>query len=506
MPEKKKIAVIGSGNWGSAIARHVARNIASSGKLQRDYARQVDMWVLEEILKDGRKLTEAINTDHVNVKYLPQASLPANLVAKPDIEDAVAGASILILVPPHQFVRGVSRRIAKAMTPRQKREIICVSLAKGIEFDAKKKVIRRMTQVFQDETGVRDSQLAALSGANIANEVAADMFAETTIASPRADVREELHRLFHTDNFVVELSSDIAGVELGGALKNIVAVAAGVVDGLGYGNNTKAAIIKAGLQEMIEFGSYGELGHLSEKNSFLSSAGVGDLITTCFGGRNRMFGEQLGRLWKNDPEKAKKISLERLEEELLHGQKVQGVDTAKEVHAVLKSFGLLDEFPLFVSVYNVCFRRKDPRRMYRFFREKDLEVIDLRRFFEEKIEPYAMRQGEKYGVGYRTEMPARTKVLVSFNRFLLKAVVKRILGKAFRHAAPGGRVVASVSVSGEKLTVNVRNTGRGIPKNKLDEAYRKMGTTASIVELRGGTFHIKSKGKTVDMGFTLERA
>ena len=362
---KKKIAVIGSGNFGSAVARHVSRNVAQKKGLQNVWRKQVNMWVMEETLTDGRKLTEVINSDHVNVKYLPTASLPQNLVAKPELADAVKDASLLIMVPPHQFVRGISRQIAQMLTPKQKKEIICLSLAKGIEFDKKKKVIRRMSQVFQDETGVKAAQLAALSGANIANEVAADMYADTTIAALSATVRKELFGLFNTNNFVVELSTDVTGVELGGALKNIIAIAAGVIDGLGYGNNTKAAIIRAGLIEMMKFGSFKKLGHVAQKETFLSSAGIGDLITTCFGGRNRMFGEQLGKMWKDNPAAARSVSLEQLEADLLHGQKVQGAHTAEEVYAVLKAFGLTKAFPVFTSVYEICHKRKDPRTLYR---------------------------------------------------------------------------------------------------------------------------------------------
>lgn len=506
MSDKKKIAVIGSGNWGTAVARHVARNVARSPKLRKTFARQVDMWVFEETLKDGRKLTEVINTDHVNVKYLPQAALPENLVAKPELADVVDGALILILIPPHQFVRGISRRIGAMLTPRQKKELVCVSFAKGIEFDAKTRVIRRMTQVFQDETGVSGRRLAALSGANIANEVAADMFAETTIAAVDPKVREELFDLFHTSNFIVELSDDIAGVELGGALKNIVAVAGGIVDGLGYGNNTKAAIVRAGLQEMIEFGSYKELGHLSKKDTFLGPAGVGDLVTTCFGGRNRMFGEEIGKLWKTDPEAAKRASLEELEERLLRGQKVQGVHTALEVYTVLKAFDLLEEFPLFASVYDVCFKRRDPRKVFRAFSEGDQELIDLRRFFDERIAPYAKHQSELHGVRCRFVFKAGAKPVVSCNRFLLKTIVKRIMGKAFRYSKKGTEIVVTVSAGKSDVTVNVRNTGKGIPESGMAAAMKNMSPTAGIVERHGGAFYIRSKGGVVDMGFSVPGA
>lgn len=503
---KKKIAVIGSGNWGTAVARHVARNVLNNRALAKDYEKQVDMWVFEEKLKDGRNLTEVINTDHVNVKYLPHASLPPNLVAKPQLAGVVDGASLFILIPPHQFVRRLSGQIAAMLTPRQKKSLVCVSFAKGIEFDKNERVIRRMTQVFQDETGVRDAQLAALSGPNIANDVAADMFCETCIAAPSPDVREDLYRLFHTDNFVVELTGDIAGVELAGALKNIVAIAAGLVDGLGFGNNTKATIVRAGLMEMIKFGGYRELGHLSKQDTFFGPAGLADLITTCFGGRNRMFGEAMGKMWLSDPEAAKNISIDALEAELLNGQKVQGVHTASEVFAVLKDFQLAGEFPLFTSVYDVCFRKKDPRRVYRRFKEKSHEVTDLTEFMSEEINPYAAELSQRHNVKFDMVLSTDREALVTFDPSLLKVVVKRILAKAFRHTARGGAVTASVQEYEDEQIINVRNPGKGISQKDLAAAYRKMARTTEIIERFSGTFYIRSKDKYVDMGFKLPRA
>ena len=506
MSDKKKIAVIGSGNWGTAVARHVARNVLENRNLKKDYHREVDMWVFEETLKDGRKLTDVINEDHVNVKYLPHASLPVNLVAKPELADVVEDAGLFILIPPHQFVRRLSAQIAEMLTPSQRKNLICLSFAKGIEFEKKDRVIRRMTQVFQDETGVRASQLAALSGPNIANEVAADMYCETTIGAPSADVREELFRLFHTDNFTVELTNDIAGVELGGALKNIVAIAAGLVDGLGFGNNTKATVVRTGLMEMIKFGQYKQLGHLSKQETFFGPAGLADLITTCFGGRNRLFGEAMGRIWADDPAGAKNISIDALEEKLLKGQKVQGVHTAGEVYAVLKDFGLVNEFPVFASVYEICFKKKNPAALYRRFKEKSHEVVDLVEFMSEEIEPYADKLAKKYGVQYSLVLSTDREALATFDSSLLKTVVTRIMAKAFRHTSKGGQVVASVQETEDMQLINVRNPGRGISQKKLADAYGKMSKTSEIVERFGGDFFITSRGKYVDMGVRLPRA
>jgi hypothetical protein len=332
------------------------------------------------------------------------------------------------------------------------------------------------------------------------------MYCDTTIAAMSADVREELFGLFNTDNFVVELSTDVAGVELGGALKNIIAIAAGVVDGLGYGNNTKAAVIRAGLIEMIKFGSFKELGHVAQRETFLGSAGVGDLITTCFGGRNRMFGEQLGRLWRDDPKAARSVSLEQLEADLLRGQKVQGAHTAEEVYAVLKAFGLTNEFQVFTSVYDLCCKRKDPRALYRHFRDRDTEVLDVVKFFNGKIGPYAAHLSEKYGHDYKFKAAGKKEAIVSADPSLLKTVVTRILFKAFRHTKPGGAVAVTISTTGESLTVNVHNEGKGISEAQMAAANKKMAGAGAIISRFGGIFYVKSDKGAVDMGFTLPRA
>jgi len=155
---KKKIAVIGSGNWGTTVARLIAINLNEKQELS-DYDRKVEMWVFEETLKDGRKLSGIINSDHVNVKYLPHVSLPENLHANPILENTVKGANILIIVTPHQFVRRVSSDIAKFIDKKQKKNLVIVCLSKGIEFSEKEKKIRRMTEVLRRSLVLRTASL-----------------------------------------------------------------------------------------------------------------------------------------------------------------------------------------------------------------------------------------------------------------------------------------------------------------------------------------------------------
>jgi len=185
-----------------------------------------------------------------------------------------------------------------------------------------------------------DISCAVLMGANLANEVAEEKFCETTIGIQCPGFGKVLKSAIQTDNFRVSIVKDTKTVEICGALKNIVACAAGFSDGLGLGDNSKAAVIRIGLKEMIRFCKlfYPE-GH--EQKTFFESCGVADLITTCYGGRNRRLSEQFVKQNK---------SFEVLESEMLNGQKLQGPQTADEVSHLLKEKKVEDKFPLFVAV------------------------------------------------------------------------------------------------------------------------------------------------------------
>ncbi|CAG11781.1 unnamed protein product, partial [Tetraodon nigroviridis] len=279
MAAAKKVCVVGSGNWGSAIAKIVGANAAKYDR----FVTTVNMWVFEETV-DGRKLTEIINTDHENVKYLPGHKLPPNV-----------------------FILKVCD------TSRTRQE---------------------------------DASECLLMGANIANEVAEEKFCETTIGCRDKASGPILKELMQTTNFRVTVVEESDVVEICGALKNIVAVGAGFCDGLGFGDNTKAAVIRLGLMEMIAFAKvFCTRGPVSPA-TFLESCGIADLITTCYGGRNRKIGEAFAKTGK---------TIEQLENELLHGQKLQGPATAAEVHQILKQKNMMEKFPLFTAVYQICF-------------------------------------------------------------------------------------------------------------------------------------------------------
>uniref|UniRef100_A0A0D9YKP0 Glycerol-3-phosphate dehydrogenase [NAD(+)] n=1 Tax=Oryza glumipatula TaxID=40148 RepID=A0A0D9YKP0_9ORYZ len=304
---KNLVAVIGSGNWGSVASRLIASNTA---KLP-SFHDEVRMWVFEEILPTGKKLSESINQANENCKYLPGIKLGANVIADPDLENAVKDANMLVFVTPHQFVEGICKKLVGKLRPGTEG----ISLIKGME-------------------------------------IAVEKFSEATIGYKKdKEVATRWAKLFATPYFLVSVVEDIEGVELCGTLKNVVAIAAGLVDGLDMGNNTKAAIMRIGLREMRAFSKL--LSPTVRDNTFFESCGVADLITTCLGGRNRRVAEAFAR-------NGGKRSFDELEAEMLHGQKLQGVSTAKEVYEVLTYRGWQELFPLLSTVHEICIGQLPP--------------------------------------------------------------------------------------------------------------------------------------------------
>lgn len=345
----KKVAIIGSGNWGSAIARIVGENIL---KFNNIFDSIVKMYVYEELV-EGRKLTEIINQEHENVKYLKGFKLPENVVAVPDVVETAQDADILIFVIPHKFVPGISRPLVGKLKPGA----IGISLIKGFGEGPDGKFILISSQI-QDLLKI---DCSVLMGANLAIEVAQNRFCETTIGCKNPESGKILQQLFNNPNFRVRVVPDRTTVEICGALKNIVACAAGFADGLKWGDNTKSAIIRIGLMEMIRFCRM-YFGEDTKITTFFESCGIADLITTCFGGRNRRVSEQ----FVLHPEK----SLQQLEEELLQGQKLQGPQTAQEVYELLKVREHLDQFPLFVATHKILQRELKPDNLFEYLRNE----------------------------------------------------------------------------------------------------------------------------------------
>lgn len=418
-----KLCVIGSGNWGCCIAKIIGENIQS--KFSNDatsssigtFESRVNMWVFEEdipIDENGKfigdkeaskavnnvKLTEYINDHHENPKYLPGISLPKNVTAVPDLLEAAKGSDILIFVLPHQFVGGVCEKLSGHVD----RNVKIISLIKGIDVngtgehdrncDTPRPKITLISDVIKTklfpECGAKNSNVSAvdinvLMGANIAREVAQGFFCETTIGYTFANTGKLLRELFQTPSFRIKTQPDIPGVELCGGLKNIIGIAAGIVDGLQWGDNCKAAVIRAGLEEIRRFvgvyewervmGRYfdgerdlvhdSEHGFMSEEpplplphhsQTFFESCGLADLITTCYGGRNRLCAEKHVLTGK---------SFEVLEAELLGGQKLQGTTSAFEVHQVLKDRKIEHYFPIFTAVYRIVYENAPPKQLFK---------------------------------------------------------------------------------------------------------------------------------------------
>ncbi|CAI4231428.1 unnamed protein product [Auanema sp. JU1783] len=328
----RKVTIIGSGNWGSAIARIVGSTAKANPE---DYDPTVRMWVFEELV-NGEKLSEVINTRHENVKYLPGKILPENVVAVPDLVESCIDSHILIFVVPHQFVKGICNQLVGKIVPGAQ----AISLIKGVSTE-KQGGLKLISDEIRE---ILKIDVSVLMGANLAPEVANDNFCEATIGCKQKTNGPILKKLFHTDHFRINVVEDAHTVELCGALKNVVACAAGFTDGLGYGDNTKAAVIRLGLMETIKFVEHYYPG--SNLGTFFESCGIADLITTCYGGRNRRVCEAFV--------KAGGKPLVEIEKELLNGQSAQGPLTAEEVYLMLKKTNVEDKFPLFVAVHKIC--------------------------------------------------------------------------------------------------------------------------------------------------------
>eukprot|EP00802_Teleaulax_amphioxeia_P010864 Tamp_10894.p1 GENE.Tamp_10894~~Tamp_10894.p1 ORF type:complete len:369 (-),score=110.18 Tamp_10894:876-1892(-) len=315
----------------------MAKIVGINCAMQAHLDTQVRMWVFEEIV-DGRKLTEIINTEHENVKYLKGISLPTNVEAVADIAEACKDANILIFVLPHQFLAGLCDKIKPVVAP----DCIGVSLIKGVHFDDSGMVL--ISEIISKEMGGMD--VSVLMGANLANEVAAGDFSESTIGYNNEAHGKLLQSVFNDPRFQISIVNDVPGVEVCGAVKNVVALGAGFIDGMGGGDNSKAAIIRIGLMEMKKFiqTHYPKV----QDSTFFESCGVADLIVTCYGGRNRKCAEAFVRA-------AGTKTFEQVEAELLNGQKIQGTGTAQEVMTILRKNGSENEYPLLTSIYKISF-------------------------------------------------------------------------------------------------------------------------------------------------------
>lgn len=271
-----------------------------------------------------------------NERLLPGVKLPDSVELTSEDSQAFAGCTLVLSAIPTQYMRSVWQRLLPYLPP----DVPIISVAKGIEVETQLRPLEIISQVISSKG---DHALAALSGPNIAGEIARHLPATAVAASANAELAQRVQGVLSTDWFRIYTNSDVIGVELAGATKNVIAIAAGVLDGMNAGNNAKAALVTRGLVEITRLG----VAMGAKEETFQGLAGLGDLITTCFSpeGRNRRVGEQIGKGGK-------------LKEILSQMHSVaEGVPTTKSVLMLAQKHGV--EMPITQAVYSVIFEDKD---------------------------------------------------------------------------------------------------------------------------------------------------
>ena len=315
------VSVLGAGSWGTTVATLACRNTPT-----RLWSRRPEV-------------AQEINEQHTNDCYLPRTPLPRALLATDSIEEAVRDADLVAMGVPSHGLRAVLAEVKKFLRPW----VPIVSLSKGLERDS----LLRMTQVIHDV--IPDHISGALTGPNLAREIISGLAAASVIAIEDERVARQVQRVFHSGLFRVYTNHDVIGCELGGALKNVIAIATGMGDGLGVGDNTRSAVITRGLAEITRLG----VAMGGKAPTFAGLAGMGDLIATCISpqSRNRYVGEQLGR--------GRTIAEITSEMHMV----AEGVSTSKVVLELAARYGV--ELPIASEVHGVIHEGRTPQQAYR---------------------------------------------------------------------------------------------------------------------------------------------
>ena len=319
------IAVIGAGAWGTAL----------SIALARQNRHNVSLWAFEQEVRDS------IAKRGVNEMFLPGQAIPPAVRVSNDFEEVLRNVQIVVSVMPSHH----TRRVFQSMAPHIKREMVFVSATKGVENDS----LLRMSEVIREvlgEHGIRDLRIGALSGPSFAKEVACGDPTAITVGSTDSELTATVQREFSDHTFRIYTNCDIVGVELGGALKNVIAIAAGVCDGLGLGYNTIAALITRGLAEIARLA----VACGARQETLAGLAGMGDLVLTCTGGlsRNRTVGVELGKGRKLDDIIAG-----------MHGMVAEGVLTTNAAVGLAKKMNV--EMPISEQMHAILHQGKSPR-------------------------------------------------------------------------------------------------------------------------------------------------
>ena len=319
-----RAAVLGTGSWGTAF-----------GKVLADAGTDVVLWSRREAL------AATVRERRENPDYLPGIALPARLTATSDAAQAVDGADLVVLAVPSQSLRDNLAALAGALP----RGVLLVSLLKGVELGTTK----RMSEVVQEVVGVPAGQVAVVSGPNLAREVAEGQPSATVVACADADACALLQAACSTPYFRPYTNPDVVGCELGGAVKNVIALATGMAEGMGFGDNTKASLITRGLAETARLGV--ALG--ADPMTFAGLAGLGDLVATCSSplSRNRTFGERLGR-----GETVAEVLATRQ-------QTAEGVKSCVSVLELARKHGV--DMPITEQVVAVCHEGLPPHKVIR---------------------------------------------------------------------------------------------------------------------------------------------
>lgn len=317
------IAVLGAGSWGTTFAKVLA-----------DAGSEVTLWARRA------SVAESITTGRTNPDYLPGVELPPTLRSTSDPRVALAGAAAVVLAVPSQSLRNNLTAWRSLIDP----SATLISLAKGVELGT----LLRMSEVVVEVLGVDRSQVAVVSGPNLAKEIAAEQPTASVIACTDHDRAVEVQRACTTGYFRPYTITDVVGAELGGACKNVIALSCGMAGGLGFGDNTLATLITRGLAETARLGV--ALG--ADPMTFAGLAGLGDLVATCSSplSRNRTFGERLGR-----------GETVRQAQQAANGQVAEGVKSCSSIRELAMRHGV--EMPITEVVHRVCHDGFDPGEM-----------------------------------------------------------------------------------------------------------------------------------------------
>ncbi len=329
----RKIAIIGGGGWGTALAILLGIEV-EKGRKQID----VHLWIRRE------ELAEKVAQERINFEYLPNVKIPSTVNISSSLYDTTNKADILIIAVPSQYVRETIRK----MKPYIERKSIICSASKGIELGT----FKRVSEIIYEEMDVPRGNIAVLSGPSHAEEVSIGKATTIVSASSSESTARCVQETLSTQSFRIYTSKDVKGVEYGGALKNIIAIGAGICDGLkkkgemtNIGDNAKASLLTRGIEEMARFGV--SLG--ANKRTFYGLTGWGDLLVTSYSnyGRNRLVGECL----------AMGMTLDQIKSEKLHGMVPEGVETTKAVYELSKIIKV--ETPITEQIYLILYEGKD---------------------------------------------------------------------------------------------------------------------------------------------------